>query len=92
MSECFEFPNGMLCVGGEIIRIDTAKGVVGFEWHSYCGPLPVSLARGRVGDERKLPPNHPFWDKVTRWCEQGRIVRDGWAVMPPKGGTDAGQR
>ena len=78
---CIHFGGALLNVGGPTLKIDTAKGVVAFEWHSYCGPMPVSLAKGRVGSERVLPDNHPFWAKVTRWIENGKLTRNGWAVM-----------
>lgn len=70
-----------LLVGGPIIRIATNHGVVGFEWHDYFGPMPVSLKRGRVGDERPLPEKHDFWNKVTLWAQNGMKVKDGWAVL-----------
>jgi hypothetical protein len=87
VSPCFAIANGIVTVGGPIILIDTAKGVVAFEWHSYFGPMPVRRTRGMVGDERRLADNHPFWAKVTRWAEAGKQTRPGprsylWAVMP----------
>ena len=78
---CTKIGNALVNLGGPLLLIDTAKGVVAFEWNSYCGPMPVSRAKGRVGSERYLPANHPFWAKVTRWIENGKVVRDGWAVM-----------
>lgn len=81
MSPCIKFAGGIVTVGGEPIRIDTAKGVVAFEWHDYFGPTPITMARGREGNERVLPASHPFWAKVQRWVDGGRIVRDGWAVI-----------
>jgi len=71
-----------LLVGGDIIRIATNHGTVGSEWHDYFGPMPVSLKRGHVGDERRLPERHDFWNKVTLWAQSGSKVKDGWAVIP----------
>lgn len=88
MSPCIRFAGGIVTVGGPVIRMDTARGVVAFEWHSFLGPMPVSMARGRRGDERRLAANHPFWAKVTRWCEHGRVVRDGWAVIEAEKGGE----
>lgn len=81
MSPCVQIPRGFLTLGGPVLRLDTSKGLVYFEWHSYCGPMPVTMRRGYAGNERVLPHNHPFWAKVTRWVEQGRVVRDGWCVV-----------
>lgn len=81
MSPCIHYAGALLNSGGDVIRMDTAKGVVAFEWHDYCGPMPITLARGREGSERRLPPKHPFWAKVSRWCDEGRPVVNGWAVV-----------
>lgn len=70
-----------LLIGGPPIRMDAGGDVVTFEWHEYLGPMPITMRRGKEGCGRNLPPNHPFWRKVTRWCEQGRVVENGWAVV-----------
>lgn len=86
--KCLPFGNGVVTFGGHIIRIATSKGVVGFEWHSYFGPMPVKLAKGIVGDERRLPDKHPFWEAVTRWAQSGMHTEQGkgglWAVVPTR--------
>lgn len=85
MTPCIHMPtlNAIVTVGGPIIRMETNHGVVGFEWHDYFGPMPVKLTRGCVGDERKLRDKHDFWNKVTEWAKNGRVVRNGWAVVRP---------
>lgn len=85
MSPCIPIHNGIVTVGGPIIRIATNHGIVAFEWHSFCGPMPVSLCKGRVGDERVLPGKHDFWRKVSIWAQNGRKTQDicgkTWAVL-----------
>lgn len=77
-----KYPNLVcLLIGGPTIRIATNHGTVGFEWHDYLGPMPVDLRRGKEGNGRSLRPTHDFWNKVTLWCEQGRVIKDGWAVV-----------
>lgn len=66
------YPWLCILVGGPTIRIATNHGVVGFEWHDYLGPMPVSLKRGHEGDGRLLKPGHDFWNKVTDWAQAGR--------------------
>ena len=78
---CAKIGNMHICYGGPILVIDTAKGPVAFENHSYFGPMPVSRKKGDYGSERVLPENHPFWAKVTRWLDSERLVVNGWAVM-----------
>ncbi len=83
MSPCIPIKDGFLTVGGPTLRLSTSKGVVAFEWHDYCGPMPVKMQRGHRGDERVLPESHPFWAAVTRWCDGGRVVDErGWCVVP----------
>ena len=71
--------------GGEPIRIATNAGTVAFEWHDYFGPMPVSMQRGREGEERVLNGKHDFWQKVTLWCRQGRrterVGKKLWATV-----------
>lgn len=88
MSPCIKFAGpggivrGIVTVGGPTIRIETNQGVVGFEWHNYFGPMPVSLKRGHVGMERVIPVRHDFWRCIERWQRGGMVVRNGWAVLP----------
>lgn len=67
--QCIHMAGAVLTVGGPIMLMPTPKGLVAFEWHSYCGPMAVS--RRHPHDERKLPGNHPFWDLVSAWKRQG---------------------
>ena len=89
MSPCIPIGNGIVTVGGPTIRIATSAGTVAFEWHDYLGPMPISLKRGCEGEGRNLSAGHPFWSQVTRWCEQGRVVRDGWAVVERTAETES---
>jgi hypothetical protein len=80
---------GTMMLAGPPILIDTSRGVVAFEWHSYCGPMPVDR---RNGNSRSLPPSHPFWNAVQRWLEAGASLTEGrgrqlWASKPKGGRT-----
>ena len=65
---------GSLMVAGPTLLIDTSKGVVAFEWHSYCGPMPVHR---QTGEGRNLPARHPFWNAVQRWLDAGATIVEG---------------
>ena len=59
---------GALHVGGPELTIETHGRVYRFEWHSYCGPMPVD----RNGNGRHLGHRDPFWVAVSHWAEQGK--------------------
>ncbi len=69
---------GVLHVGGPELTIEAGGKVFTFEWHSYCGPMPIN---------RRLPGKSPFWHAVTLWCEQGKRMDDNrralWDEPPP---------
>jgi len=74
---CVRIKDGILTVGGKTLRIETNEGVVMFEDHPYCGPMPVD----RNGNGRNLAPDHSFWRRVTLWYEKGKkIGRTGFCV------------
>jgi hypothetical protein len=69
-----------ICFGGQTHRIETYLGVVLFEDHPYCGPLPCN----KDGNGRNLAASHPFWTAVSRWYATGkrtrRVGRNLWCV------------
>jgi hypothetical protein len=64
-----------LTVGGEDIL---------FEKH-YLGPMPCT----KTGAERRLANNHPFWEAVSHWYEQGCKAIDGKCVWSKPPDEDA---
>jgi hypothetical protein len=58
-----------LLTGGAVYRIYAGGKEIHFEWHPYCGPLPISKI---TGNGRDLPPRHAFWTAVTDWDQRGR--------------------
>jgi hypothetical protein len=80
-----------ICFGGPEYIMDTPKGPVRFEMHPYCGPLPCDFS----GSSRRVGVRHPFWALVSRWAQNGQIVRHGKCVVPPDcsacGGTGLGE-
>jgi hypothetical protein len=76
-AERFEWTETMMLdCGGPVFVMQTDKGEVRFEWHHYCGPLPVT----RTGSGRNLPSRHPFWRAVSLWDLQGRQVENGYCI------------
>ena len=71
---CIPIAGGVVMVGGRQLLIATSRGVVAFEWHSYCGPMPVDRQTGRGRD---LPAKHPFWNSVTCWLKDGAPLTEG---------------
>jgi hypothetical protein len=72
--------HGTVTIGGDTLRIETSAGVVMFEWHPHCGPMPIK----RNGSERELGPKHPFWRAVSLWDQQGkRIGPNDFAMWEP---------
>lgn len=52
-----------------------------FEDHRYCGPVPIN----KRDEEKKLAPNHRFWEAVTQWYQAGRPMNpDGTCHWEPK--------
>ena len=85
---------GTLIIGGRTIVIETSRGYVAFEWHSYCGPLPVNR---KTGDGRYLDARHPFWSAIGRWLESGAEMTEGqkgvlYATIPPRDGRVLARR
>lgn len=51
-----------------------------FEYHRYCGPMPVN----RDGEVRISPVPKAFWEAVTVWCKQGKRLDGDVCVWKPE--------
>lgn len=65
-----KYPN-LVCLltGGPLYRIYVENVWICFEWHHYCGPMPLHK---KTLEPRELGPRHKFWSAVTLWCNQGK--------------------
>ena len=82
---------GTVMLPGPQLLLGTSKGIVAFEWHSYCGPMPVDRSNGTG---RNIGPRHPFWNAVQRWLDSGAEITEGkggtlWATIPKEMRHDA---
>jgi hypothetical protein len=67
---------GVVCYGGDTLRINCGNGVYQhFEDHPYCGPMPVHKVTGEPL-KGGPGPRHPFWKAVECWYKQGKRTTD----------------
>lgn len=75
--------SGVLTVAGPELSIYVSGKLMPFEWHSYCGPIPLN----KRGDPKEIGPNHKFWHAVTCWDQQGKRLDENRRAIwdePPK--------
>ena len=66
----------------DVFRILAGDGAVyQFEYHHFCGPT-LLLADGFTPFDEPLEEDHPFWNALTAWIENGRRVdqETGFAI------------
>ena len=57
-----------LLTGGPTHQLRVGSDLISFEWHPYCGPMPI----WPNGNERRLRHNHPFWRAVSEWARNNK--------------------
>lgn len=72
--------------GGPDRKILVDGKVIAFEDHPHFGPCPLK----KNGDPKDLGPRHAFWDAVSCWYQQGKVIgEDGlcvWRKVDPLDG------
>ena len=77
---CHKIPNGIVCMGGQIVRIKVRSRYMTFEDHPRFGPIRCN-ADGEVADAQ-FTERSAFWPVWKTWVEQGkRIDEHGRAIV-----------
>jgi len=74
---------GHVTLAGPELTIEAGGKLFTFEWHSYCGPIPLN----KRGDPKELGERSPFWQAITFWIEQGKRLDENRRAIweePPK--------
>jgi hypothetical protein len=77
---CVPIPNGIVCLGGRVVRIMVGKRYMTFEDHPRFGPIRCN----RAGDvsNNQFAEKSPFWPAYYKWVEQGKRVNEhGRAIV-----------
>ena len=80
--------SGVVTVAGPELTIEVGNQVYPFEWHSYCGPIPLN----KRGDPKELGPKHVFWTAISHWAQQGKRLDENrraiWEIPAPEDLSD----
>ena len=77
---CVRVPNGIICLGGNIIHIMVGTRYMTFEDHPRFGPIRCR----RDGDvaDTQFSEKSAFWPVWGKWVDQGkRVDQNGRAVV-----------
>lgn len=69
---CIQVPNGIVCLGGNIIHIMVGKRYMTFEDHPRFGPIRCRRD-GEVADNQ-FTEKSAFWPVWGKWVDQGKRV------------------
>lgn len=69
---CVRIPNGIICLGGNIVRIMVGKRHVTFEDNDRFGP--IRCRRDGEAADAQFSEKSPFWPAWEKWIEQGKRV------------------
>ena len=73
-------PNGIVCLGGDIVRIMVGKRYVTFEDHPRFGPIRCRRD-GEVADNQFFETS-AFWPAWNMWLDGGkRVDQHGRAIV-----------
>lgn len=77
---CVRVPNGIVCLGGNIIRIMVGTRYMTFEDHPRFGPIRCRRD-GEVADTQ-FSEKSAFWPVWERWLDSGkRVDQHGRAIV-----------